>query len=72
MFALNGLLAFALAIGGGWIGLASLAAAGLAGWGFNRFAVRQLGGVTGDVMGATVELVETVVLLVATISITGG
>jgi adenosylcobinamide-GDP ribazoletransferase len=72
MFALNGLLAFALAIGGGWIGLASLAIAGLAGWGFNRFAMHQLGGVTGDVMGATVELVETVVLLVATISITGG
>jgi adenosylcobinamide-GDP ribazoletransferase len=72
MFALNGLLALGLAIYGGWIGLASLAAAGLAGWGFNRLAVRQLGGVTGDVLGATVELVETVVLLVATASINGG
>ncbi len=65
MFAANGLLALVLAVPGGWSGLAGLAAAVLTAWAFNQFAVRRLGGVTGDVMGATVELVELVILVAA-------
>jgi adenosylcobinamide-GDP ribazoletransferase len=72
MFAFSGLLALLLALPGGWAGLVSLAAAGLVAWLFNRFAVHRLGGVTGDVMGATVELTEMVILLTAAASLTGG
>ena len=65
MLVINGLLVLALACLGGWAGLACLLAAALAAWGLNRLAVSRLNGVTGDVMGATVELVEVVILLTA-------
>ena len=65
MFVLNGLLVLALAGLGGWAGLACLAAASMAALSLNRLAISRLGGVTGDVMGATVELVEVVILITA-------
>jgi adenosylcobinamide-GDP ribazoletransferase len=65
MFIINGALTLAVAAWGGWAGLACLAAGALAALGLNRLAVNRLGGVTGDVMGATVELVEVVILLAA-------
>lgn len=39
-------------------------ACGLAGWGMTRLAARQIGGVTGDVIGATEQVGEMVVLIV--------
>ncbi len=48
---------------GGWRGLACLAVAVLTATLISRVAVRQIGGITGDVLGATVEAVETSVLV---------
>ncbi len=61
------LLAFLLA----WLGLGFLAAltgtlaALLVGWLFTLLAKRQIGGYTGDVLGALIQLTEVVVLLAA-------
>jgi adenosylcobinamide-GDP ribazoletransferase len=61
-----GALALAAVIAVGLLGLAGLAVLGLAvlaalalGW----FYTRQVGGTTGDVMGATIEIAELIVLL---------
>ena len=48
----------------GWGGLVLWAAAGLALLGMARLATAWLGGLTGDVYGAIVELTETVILVV--------
>jgi adenosylcobinamide-GDP ribazoletransferase len=59
-------LALGAAIAVALLGVAGLVAFGLTvlaavalGW----FATRRLGGVTGDVMGATIEIAELIVLL---------
>jgi len=49
----------------GWRGAFAVLAGLAVTAGIVRLAHRRLGGVTGDVMGMTIELVETVVLLVA-------
>jgi adenosylcobinamide-GDP ribazoletransferase len=57
----------ALAIGallGGEIGLVASAAALLVAWGLSHLATQKLGGVTGDILGAVVELGELVYLVV--------
>ena len=46
-------------------GLVSLVLAGLVAWGLSRYFRRRLGGITGDVLGALNEILETVVLGVA-------
>lgn len=53
----------------GWSGLIGLLAAIAAALMFGRWAASRLGGVTGDVYGATCELVEGVVLIGSCISI---
>lgn len=47
--------------------LVALAAGLAAGWLLRRYAVRRLGGITGDVLGAVVELI-TLVVIVAMVS----
>lgn len=47
----------------GWVGLVALAAAMLAALGAGRFFSARLGGITGDVLGAGVELGELAALL---------
>jgi adenosylcobinamide-GDP ribazoletransferase len=49
----------------GWPGVLGLALAGAVGLAFAAFMTRRLGGVTGDVHGAVIELGEVVVLLTA-------
>ena len=49
----------------GWMGLLAFVAAALAALAFGRWATSRLGGVTGDVYGATCEWVEMVVLVLA-------
>jgi adenosylcobinamide-GDP ribazoletransferase len=49
----------------GWIGLALWAAATLILFALARLATARLGGLTGDVYGAIIELAETVVLVAA-------
>lgn len=51
------------ALGLGWVGLLALAAATLAALGAGRFFSARLGGITGDVLGAGVELGELAALL---------
>jgi adenosylcobinamide-GDP ribazoletransferase len=53
----------ALALFSGRVGLAGLAAACLSAWGLFHLAKKQLGGVTGDVFGLTVEIAEMVIVL---------
>lgn len=48
-----------------WLGVVAAALAGLVVLGLVRHCVRRFGGVTGDVMGAAVELAFTILLLVA-------
>ena len=50
-----------------WVGAIAIAAAVLVAFAVVRLAVRQLGGITGDVLGATVELTFTVLLLGITV-----
>jgi adenosylcobinamide-GDP ribazoletransferase len=57
----------ALAAVMGWRGLAAVVVGLIVTAGVMALAWRRLGGSTGDVMGMTVELVETVVLLVAVV-----
>lgn len=49
----------------GWMGLLAFVVAAVVALAFGRWATSRLGGVTGDVYGATCELVESVVLVVA-------
>jgi len=49
----------------GWMGSLAFVAAAIAAFAFGRWATSRLGGVTGDVYGATCEWVETVVLILA-------
>lgn len=58
-------LALSICCFGPWIGLSALALAAALAWGLNRFFTRQLGGITGDTMGAISECTELAVLLVA-------
>ncbi len=51
-----------------WAGLLAVAAATLVTFAVVRLAVRRLGGITGDVLGATVELTLTVLLLGITLA----
>jgi len=51
-------------VAGQWQGLAALLAAALATLGLARYFRHRLGGVTGDVLGATNEFMEIVALLV--------
>jgi adenosylcobinamide-GDP ribazoletransferase len=50
---------------GGWAGLVSGLAGMLGGLALASVAARRLGGLTGDVYGATIEWGETLVLVVA-------
>jgi adenosylcobinamide-GDP ribazoletransferase len=52
--------------------LPAAAAAGLAAVALGRVAVRRIGGVTGDVLGAIQQLGEILVLLVAVAAVTSG
>ncbi|MGE3620446.1 MAG: adenosylcobinamide-GDP ribazoletransferase [Acidimicrobiia bacterium] len=52
-------------VGGGGAGLVGLVAGAVAGAGVLRLAVVRIGGITGDVLGATGVVVETVALVVA-------
>lgn len=49
-----------------WVGVLAVVVGGLTAYGTVRLAVHRLGGVTGDVLGATVELTLTALLLVVT------
>ena len=51
----------------GWVGLLAFVAAAITAFAFGRWATARLGGVTGDVYGATCELVECVVLVLASL-----
>jgi adenosylcobinamide-GDP ribazoletransferase len=64
-------LAAALALLG-LAGLVAAAAAGLAALALGRLAVRRLGGVTGDVLGAIQQVGEALVLLAAVAAVTAG
>jgi len=58
-------LAVALSFVGGWrTAVISLFLAGLASFGSARYCRRRIGGVTGDTLGATSEICETVILMV--------
>lgn len=60
-------LAIAIALGTlGWAGAVALAIAGLVAIVLGQFMTSRLGGVTGDVLGAVVEVTELAVLLTAT------
>lgn len=57
---------FSLGVAGlavGWLGLVAILVAGLTGWGLARFALARVPGLTGDLYGATCEIVEVVTLL---------
>ncbi len=50
-------------IAAGWLGLAALALAPLVTYAVERFSLARLPGLTGDIYGATCEIVETATLL---------
>jgi adenosylcobinamide-GDP ribazoletransferase len=59
-----GIVVLAVTLLGGWRAWLAVAAAHLLAWLVIRLARSRLGGVTGDVLGLTVELGELTVLLV--------
>jgi adenosylcobinamide-GDP ribazoletransferase len=68
-------LAGALIIGLGLVGppaLAFAAVVGVGGWLVRRLALRSIGGVTGDVLGAAQQVTETAVLVVAAALVVAG
>ena len=60
--AVGGALAMSAALLGAWVIASSAIAIGV-GWFVRRAAVRRLGGLTGDVLGATQQLLECALLL---------
>lgn len=64
VFALAAMVLFALVLAG-VAGLVLMSVAGAVAWGVGVWASRLLGGVTGDVYGATIELAEVSVLVSA-------
>lgn len=61
-----GVAATALAFAGGWLAVPALAAAVIAAAAVVWLAIRKIGGVTGDVLGAVQQLSALAVLVVAT------
>ena len=61
---MGGILPVALGIIAGLRGLTVIALVGIATWGFTRLARIRLGGLTGDVLGCTVEMAELLTLIV--------
>jgi adenosylcobinamide-GDP ribazoletransferase len=51
-----------------WVGLTTMLVGGAVAYAVVRLAVRRLGGITGDVLGATVELTLLTLLLTATLA----
>ena len=51
-----------------WAGVAAVVMAALLSYGIVRLAIRRLGGITGDVLGAVVELTLMALLLAVTLS----
>ena len=67
---LAGAVVVILAVLGGvawWIGLLAIVLGATVAYGVVRLTVRRLGGITGDVLGATVELTLLAMLLTATV-----
>jgi adenosylcobinamide-GDP ribazoletransferase len=62
--AASALTACVLSVALGRRGIVALAVAGLVALGIGKLALRRLGGLNGDVYGATCEMVELCVLLV--------
>jgi adenosylcobinamide-GDP ribazoletransferase len=62
---LGAVLSASAAVLAGWPALVAVGAAGIAAAAVVAFAVRRLGGFTGDVLGAAGMLAETVGLVVA-------
>ena len=58
-----------VAVAGGYPGVAMLLAAASAGIGFAFFARQRIGGLTGDVLGAVVEVAETAALAALTLKL---
>lgn len=68
-------LAGALVVGLGLMGppaLAFVAVAGAGGWLVRRLALRSIGGVSGDVLGATQQVTETAMLVVGAALVMAG
>lgn len=68
-------VAAALLIGivsmGGWVTAAALVA-GLCWWAVGRVAVRRIGGITGDILGAAQQISEILVLLLGAVLVGSG
>jgi len=56
----------------GWWAVPGVAIAALAGWGVGEVSRRKLGGVTGDVLGATQQLTEVSLLILGVVAATSG
>jgi len=68
-------LTAALIVGFGLVGpefVALVAAGSVGGWLVRRLALRSIGGVTGDVLGATQQVTEVAILFVAAALVTTG
>ncbi len=63
------LTALAVSLAGGPIGVSMLLAAGVAGMGFAYVARQRIGGLTGDVLGAVVEVAETAALVALSLNL---
>jgi adenosylcobinamide-GDP ribazoletransferase len=63
--------ALVVAVAGGYPGVAMLLAAAGAGIGFAFLARQRIGGLTGDVLGAVVEVAETAALVALTLKLGG-
>ena len=61
--------AVVVSVAGGYPGVAMLLAAVAAGIGFAFFARQRIGGLTGDVLGAVVEVAETAALVALTLNL---
>jgi adenosylcobinamide-GDP ribazoletransferase len=61
-------ISIACALIAGWTGLLAAVMAYLSGYVLKRFAESRLGGINGDVLGASCELAETAALITATVT----